>query len=260
MKKSAPIGIFDSGMGGLSVWRELRRELPCESVVYLADGKNCPYGGRPAQEIAALTRAAVEELLARGVKLIIVACNTATAMAIDMLRKDYDVPFVGMEPAVKPAALSSRSGVIGILATQAALAGELFRATSARYSSEVEILSAVGEGFVEIVEQGGEESPEAERLVRGVLEPMIEAGADRIVLGCTHYPFLEGAMRRVIGTREVELVDPAPAVVRRAEWLLEQSNLRAEEGHKAELSFVTFGDEKYLARLKAKAENVDTNR
>lgn len=260
MSSNAPIGIFDSGMGGLSVWRELRRALPYESVVYLADGKNCPYGGRPAQEIADLTRAAVEELLARGAKLIIVACNTATAMAIDMLRKDYDVPFVGMEPAVKPAALSSQSGVIGILATQAALAGELFKATSARYSSRVEILSAVGEGFVEVVEQGAEESPEAESLVRGVLEPMIEAGADRIVLGCTHYPFLEGAMRKVIGTREVELVDPAPAVVRRAEWLLEQNNLRAEEGHKAELSFVTFGDEEYLARLKAKAEIIDTNR
>lgn len=257
MSRNAPIGIFDSGMGGLSVWRELRRELPCESVVYLADGKNCPYGERSAEEIASLTRAAVEELLARGAKLIIVACNTATAMAIDMLRKDYDIPFVGMEPAVKPAALSSRSGVIGILATQAALAGGLFRATSARYSSQVEILSAVGEGFVEVVEQGAEESPEAESLVRRVLEPMIEAGADRIVLGCTHYPFLEGCMRRVIGTREVELVNPAPAVVRRAKWLLEQSGELAEEGHKAELSFVTFADDEYLARLKARATNID---
>ena len=153
MNNKAPIGIFDSGMGGLSVWREVRNLLPEESVIYLADGKNCPYGERSKEEIAELTRRAIEELVARGVKLVVVACNTATAVAIESLREEFDIPFVGMEPAVKPAALSTRSGVIGILATRASLEGELFRTTSSKYADRVKILSAVGEGFVEAVEE-----------------------------------------------------------------------------------------------------------
>ncbi len=253
MKKSAPIGIFDSGMGGLSVWHEVRRLLPEESVIYLADGKNCPYGDRSAEDIAALTRRAVVELLARGAKLIVVACNTATAVAIDALREEFDVPFVGMEPAVKPAALATKTGKIGILATRASLAGDLFRTTSAKYASQVEILTAVGEGFVEIVEQGEEHNPEAVEVVRRAVEPLVEAGVDQIVLGCTHYPFLKEALREVVGERDVTLVNPAPAVARRVEWLLEQGGMRAPEGHKAEYSFVTFGGEEYLARITDKA-------
>lgn len=253
MKKSAPIGIFDSGMGGLSVWREVRRLLPEESVIYLADGKHCPYGDRSPEDIAALTRRAVVELLARGAKLIVVACNTATAVAIDALREEFDVPFVGMEPAVKPAALATKSGKIGILATRASLAGDLFRTTSAKYASQVEVLTAVGEGFVEIVEQGEEQSPRAVEVVRSVVGPLIEAGADQIVLGCTHYPFLMDALREVVGERGVTIVNPAPAVARRVEWLLEQGDMRAPEGHKAEYSFVTFGGDGYLARITDKA-------
>ena len=253
MKKSAPIGIFDSGMGGLSVWREVRRLLPEESVIYLADGKNCPYGDRSAADIATFTRRAVVDLLARGAKLIVLACNTATAVAIDSLREEFDVPFVGMEPAVKPAALATKSGKIGILATRASLAGDLFRTTSAKYASQVEILTAVGEGFVELVEQGKEHTPEAVEMVRRAVEPLVEAGADQIVLGCTHYPFLMAEMHEVIGERDVTLVNPAPAVARRVEWLLEQGDMRAPEGHKAEYSFVTFGGEEYLARIADKA-------
>ncbi len=253
MKKSAPIGIFDSGMGGLSVWREVRRLLPEESVIYLADGKHCPYGDRSPEDIAALTRRAVVELLARGAKLIVVACNTATAVAIDALREEFDVPFVGMEPAVKPAALATKSGKIGILATRASLAGDLFRTTSAKYASQVEVLTAVGEGFVEIVEQGEEQSPRAVEVVRSVVGPLIEAGADQIVLGCTHYPFLMDALREVVGESGVTIVNPAPAVARRVEWLLEQGDMRAPEGHKAEYSFVTFGGDGYLARITDKA-------
>lgn len=253
MKKSAPIGIFDSGMGGLSVWCEVRKLLPEESVVYLADGKNCPYGERPKEDIARLTRAAVVELMARGAKLIVVACNTATAMAIDSLREEFDIPFVGMEPAVKPAALATESGTIGILATRAALAGELFRKTSAKYASQVRILTAVGEGFVEIVEEGREHTPEALEEVRRAVEPLIEAGADQIVLGCTHYPFLEEVMERVAAGRKVAFVNPAPAVARRVEWLLDENGMRAPKGHKAEYSFVTFADDGYLARITDKA-------
>lgn len=256
MNRNSPIGIFDSGMGGLSVWNQVRKLLPEESVVYLADGKHCPYGERSREEIASLTRRAVVELVARGVKLVVVACNTATAMVIESLREEFDIPFVGMEPAVKPAALATRSGTIGILATRAALAGDLFRATSAKYSSEVEILTAVGEGFVEAVEQGNEESEQTLEQVRKVLEPLIERGADQIVLGCTHYPFLERALREVVAGRDVTLVNPAPAVARRVEWLLERDGMRAESGHKAEYSFVTLGGEEYLARITAKAMQI----
>lgn len=253
---NAPIGIFDSGMGGLSVWREARRLLPRESIIYLADGKNCPYGDRSPEEIARYTREAVEELIARGVKLIIVACNTATAVAIDYLREHYNIPFVGMEPAVKPAALGTKSGTIGILATRAALAGDLFLATSAKYAERVEIIPVVGEGFVEAVEEGREDAPETEEIVRRILEPVIVAGADHLVLGCTHYPLLEGVIRRVIGQRDVTIVNPASAVVRRAEWLLQEGGIEAKEGHRAEYSFVTFGGEEYLAHIEAKARQI----
>lgn len=256
VKKEAPIGIFDSGMGGLSVWREVCRLLPHESVIYLADGKHCPYGDRSKEEIADYTHRAVGELIARGAKLIVVACNTATAVAIDMLREEYEVPFVGMEPAVKPAALSTRSGTIGILATRASLSGELFRATSSRYASRVRILTSVGEGFVEAVEEGRESEPETLEKVRAALSPLLEAGADRIVLGCTHYPFLESAMREVIADRDVQLIDPAEAVARRVEWLLGRDNMRASEDHKAEYSFVTFGGDAYLARITTRAMEI----
>lgn len=246
-------------MGGLSVWRQLREMLPNESVVYLADGKNCPYGDRKAEEIAELTRGAVERLLEHGVKLVIVACNTATAVAIEYLRSHYDIPFVGMEPAVKPAALATKSGTIGILATRAALAGGLFKATSMKYADRARIISAVGEGFVEAVEAGREDEKATEELVRKALEPMLAEGADHIVLGCTHYPFLEGALRRVIGDRDVTLVNPAAAVVRRAEWLLEEANMRAEEEHKAECEFLSFADEDYRLAVERKALSVLSN-
>lgn len=185
----APIGVFDSGLGGLTVWSELRRRLPRESLLYYGDGKNCPYGDKTREQVTEAVDFAVRRLVDRGVKLIVVACNAATAMAIDHLRAPpYPIPFVGLEPAVKPAALSSRSGVIGILATAATLRGKLFRETSRRYEDRVRIIARVGEGFVELVEQNRERTEEAYRRVERLLMPMIEAGADRIVLGCTHYP------------------------------------------------------------------------
>ncbi len=252
----APIGVFDSGMGGLSVWKELRRLLPSESIVYLGDGKNCPYGDKPADVVAEYVRRATDELLGRGVKLIVVACNTATAVAIDFLRRTYPIPFVGMEPAVKPAALSSKTGVIGILATRAALDGALFRNTCARHSSEVEILSAVGDGFVEAVEEGREDTPETFEAVRKAVEPLVAAGADKIVLGCTHYPFLATQIGRVIGDRDIAIINPAPAVARRTASLLDQFDMRARPDHKAEYSFVTFAGDAYLARITEKALQV----
>ncbi len=249
-----PIGVYDSGFGGLSVWRVLHGALPSESLVYLGDGKNCPYGNRSNEEIRELADEAVGELLARGCKLIVVACNTATAAAIEYLRAKYaGVPFVGLEPAVKPACLSTRSGIVGVLATARSLEGDLFRRTSARYADKVRIIAAVGDGFVEIVENDEEESPETLEKVRRVLEPLVSAGADRIVLGCTHYPFLVPAMMKVIGSRDVEIVDSGRAVERRVEQLLDEYGLRADAMHKPVYEFVTFADEEYRQRLERKA-------
>lgn len=249
-----PIGVYDSGFGGLSVWRVLHGALSSESLVYLGDGKNCPYGNRSNEEIRELADEAVGELLARGCKLIVVACNTATAAAIEYLRAKYaGVPFVGLEPAVKPACLSTRSGIVGVLATARSLEGDLFRRTSARYADKVRIIAAVGDGFVEIVENDEEESPETLEKVRRVLEPLVSAGADRIVLGCTHYPFLVPAMMKVIGSRDVEIVDSGRAVERRVEQLLDEYGLRADAMHKPVYEFVTFADEEYRQRLERKA-------
>ncbi len=254
----APIGVFDSGLGGLTVWSELRRKLPAESLIYYGDGKNCPYGDKSPEEVREHVDFAVRRLLDRGVKLIVVACNAATAMTIDHLRATYPIPFVGLEPAVKPAALSSRSGVIGILATAATLKGRLFRETSQRYTDRVRILSRVGEGFVELVESNREDSEEALETVRRQLEPMIEAGADRIVLGCTHYPFLAPAMRRVIGDRDIELVNPAAAVERHTETLLHELGLASETDRKPRYEFMSSADEAYLNKLIAKSDEAAT--
>lgn len=255
MNNSA-IGVFDSGMGGLSVWRELRRELPEESLIYYGDGKNCPYGNRPAGEIVAFVEEAVEALVARGVKMIVVACNTATAVAIDILRSRYHIPFVGMEPAVKPAALSSKSGVIGVLATKASFGGALYLASEARYGERVKIIRAVGDGFVEIVESGAEHTPEAVEAVRSVVRPMIEAGADRIVLGCTHYPFLADVICEVVEGSDVQIIDPAPAVARRAAWLLDEYDQRAESGSVPRYEFMSAAGEEYARHLAERADRL----
>ncbi len=238
----------------MSVWRELHAKLPNESLTYLADGANCPYGGRPKEEIRRFADEAVGALIADGAKMVVVACNTATAAAIDFLREKYaNIPIVGMEPAVKPAAMATRTGVVGVLATAGSLGGDLFLRTSARYADRARFIAAVGEGFVEIVEQSREATPEAVEAVRRVVEPLLAEGADQIVLGCTHYPFLREVIEQVIGEREVAVIDPAPAVARRVEQLLDQFNLRAAENNKAQYTFQTFASDDYLNRLKNKA-------
>lgn len=258
---NAPIGVYDSGLGGLSVWREIRRLLPEESLLYLGDGKNCPYGSRSNDEIRELADAAVTHLLDAGCKMVVVACNTATAAAIRFLRQKYpSVPIVGMEPAVKPACLTTRTGVVGVLATERSLDGELFRRTSERYGGGVEIVAQPGTGFVELVEKDLEESPEAEEVVRRALSPMLERGVDRVVLGCTHYPFLLPVIKRVAGEKQVEIIDSSPAVAKRVGDLLERFSLRAEKGHRPEYRFDTFADEAYRRRLEQKAFADNTSR
>lgn len=255
MKSSnAPIGIYDSGMGGLSVRREVCRLLPAESVIYLGDGKNCPYGSRSVEEIRRLSVEAVEHLLGMGCKLIVVACNTATAASIDYLRATYPtVPIVGMEPAIKPACLQTKSRVVGVLATERSLDGDLFRRTAARYGQDIEVITAPGRGFVELVECDKEQSEEAVETVRRAMQPMLDRGADHIVLGCTHYPFLLEALERAAEGYRVTFVDPSPAVARRVKQLLEVNDLLCEAGHSPQYQFVTFADEVYRDRLEQKA-------
>lgn len=185
--------------------------------------------------------------------MIVVACNTATAVAIKYLREKYpEVPFVGLEPAVKPAAMTTRTGIIGVLATERSLRGDHFCRAEAKYGSEVKILKAVGEGFVEAVERNEEHTPETAKLVQKVVTPLVEAGADKIVLGCTHYPFLRDVIAGVAG-EGVEILDSSEAVARRVASLLDENGLRAENGAKAEYRFLTFADEAYAQKLSQKA-------
>ena len=186
--------------------------------------------------------------------MIVVACNTATAVAIKHLRETYpDVPFVGLEPAVKPACLTTKSGVVGVVATERSLQGEKFLSTLARYGEGVEVIKAVGRGFVEAVEADAESEEQTESVVREIIEPIIEAGADVIVLGCTHYPFLRGVIDKVIGDRAVRVIDSGEAVEKRVESLLDEYVIRASEDNVAQYDFVTFADEGYAERLRRKA-------
>ena len=207
----ACIGIFDSGCGGLSVYRELIKVLPLEQYHYFSDNAHCPYGEKTALYIQRRARFITEFLLDKGADIIVVACNTATAAAIATLRAEYpDVPFVGMEPAVKPAALGTRSGVIGVLATAGTLKGSKYLNTRGIYESDVRIVEHVGQGFVELVERGVLDGPEAEAVVRASLQPLLDQGADTIVLGCTHYPFLQPLIERLCGPSACASSTPRP--------------------------------------------------
>lgn len=220
-----PIGFFDSGIGGLGIWKATVRLLPFEDTVYLADGANCPYGEKPLETVRRLAFARTEELRARGCKAIVVACNTATAAAIDELREAFpDMPFIGMEPAVKPAVLSSKSGVVGVLATKGTFEGRLYRRTCERFASETTLLMCVADDFVEMVERGETTGENAEQAVRRRVEPLLKAGADFLVLGCTHFPFLRPLIEKIAAGR-AKIIDPAPAVARQAARVLAEQNL-----------------------------------
>jgi glutamate racemase len=237
-----PIGLFDSGVGGLTVWRELVQQLPGEDLVYFADQAHCPYGARPPAEIRDLAHRAARLLLSQDAKAIVVACNTASAAALASLRETFpEIPFIGMEPAIKPAIEGSRTGRVGVLATRGTLAGELFARTRARVAQQASVVLASGEELVERVEAGDVDSPETERLLRRYVEPLLDQGVDEIVLGCTHYPFLAPLIRKIAGDR-VALVDPSPAVARQAARVIEARGLRNDPSRTALYRFITSGN------------------
>ena len=252
-----PIGVYDSGFGGLSVWRELCRLLPHESIVYLGDGKNCPYGGRSREEITKFAKASVQRLVDEGVKMVVVGCNTATTAAISTLREIWqDMPIVGLEPAVKPACLTTRSRRIAVLATEHSLRSDMFLSTTARYAEGIEVLKVVGEGFVDIVEEGRESTPEAYEAVRSVVAPLLGSGIDKIVLGCTHYPFLRPHIERIVEGRGIDIVDSGEAVARRVEWLLKRYKIAARSDHRAEYRFISFADESYRQTMEQRGQRI----
>lgn len=234
------IGVFDSGVGGLSVWREVVRELPDLPTLYVADQAHIPYGPRPLEEVRQFAEGITCFLLAQGATAIVLACNTASAAALHHLRALFpQVPFVGMEPAVKPAVQRTRNGRVGVIATPATFQGELFASLLARFGRDAHVIPQVCPGLVEAVEAGALDAPETEALLRSCLEPLLAAGIDELVLGCTHYPFLRPLMERIVGPG-VEIIDPAPAVARQVRRVVgdKSSTGRQPALHK----FYTTGD------------------
>lgn len=235
-----PIGIFDSGVGGLSVAREIRRRLPRERLLYFADTAFCPYGGRPLDEIRTRSIAVVGELIDRGAKAIVVACNTASGAALEALRATFPLPIVGVEPAVKPAAMRSRNGRIGVLATAATLQTERFHRLVRTYGREVQVFERASPELVDLVETGEVAGPEVEQFLARTLAPMASAEVDTVVLGCTHYPFLREAIARVMGPG-VEIVDSGDPVARQVERVLSDRRDLAELGE-GDIRLLTSGE------------------
>ena len=239
------IGVFDSGVGGLSVWREIVRELPDVPTLYVADQAHVPYGPRPLAEVRRFAEGITRFLLAQGATVVVLACNTASAAALRYLRAVFpQVPFVGMEPAVKPAAQRTRNGRVGVIATPATFQGELFASLLERFARDVRVIPQVCPGLVEAVEDGALDTPETEARLRACLTPLLEVGIDELVLGCTHYPFLRPLMERIVGPG-VEIVDPAPAVARQVRRVLENRGAGLQP---ALHTFYTAGDPARFAR------------
>lgn len=243
------IGIFDSGSGGLSVLKEIVKLLPWEKYVYFADNAFCPYGEKSPEFIRQRSMEITDFLLGKGAGIIVVACNTATAAAISALREKYPVKFIGMEPAIKPAALSSETGVVGVLATAGTLKGSKYLTTKGLYEDNVKIVERVGKGFVELVERGILDGPEAEATVRESLQPLLDAGSDRIVLGCTHYPFLAGVIGKLAGPG-VKVINPAPHVARHLYEVMEEEGLiRKNRRRKPVVELYASGDDTSARRM-----------
>ena len=239
---AAPIGVFDSGVGGLSILQELQRALPYEDFIYLADQAHVPYGSRSLDEVLHYSREITRFLLSQNAKLIVVACNTASAAALHPLRSEFpDSPFVGMEPAVKPAAGTTQSGVVGVLATPATFQGQLFASVIERFAEGVTILQDTLPGLVALIEAGQIEGEEVDQLLRQAVNPMLEQGADTLVLGCTHYPFIIPALRRITGP-DIQIIDPSPAIARQAARVLADRNLQEELAKTGKTTYLTTGE------------------
>jgi glutamate racemase len=238
---NSPIGIFDSGVGGISVLRAVRGQMPDESVIYFGDQGHIPYGPRPMGQIRNFSEAITKFLLERNSKIIVVACNTASAAALKYLREKFpNVQFVGMEPAVKPAAEHTQTGKVGVLATPATFQGALYASVVERFANEVELVQNTCPGLVQQIEQGNLSGDETRRILEHALLPMLEKNIDTVVLGCTHYPFVIPLIQKIVGA-DVRVIDPAPAVAKQTRRLLEASGTRSMSESKGEVNFYTSG-------------------
>ena len=247
MKKTDPIGIFDSGVGGTSIFKEVHQLLPMEHILYLADSKNAPYGEKSKEEIISLSAKNVDFLLTKNCKLIIVACNTATTNAIDELRARYQVPLIGIEPAIKPAALRSKSRSIGILATKGTLSSELFAQTSKLFSTNINVVEVVGNGLVKAIEKGEIDTEKTHALLKRLLQPMIDQKIDHLVLGCSHYPYLVPIIKKIM-PQDVKIIDSGRAVAQQTKKVLTKQALLAPSPYKKP-EFYTNTDAGVLRKL-----------
>lgn len=246
-----PIGIFDSGIGGTSIWKEINQLLPLENTIYLSDSKNAPYGGKNKESIIDLSIKNTEFLLKQNCKIIVVACNTATTNAIKVLREKYNVPFIGIEPAIKPAALQTKTNTIGILATKGTLNSELFEKTSNSIDKNIERIEVIGKGLVELIENGKLYSDEMTTLLSSYILPLIEKKVDSLVLGCTHYPYLIPQIRKIIGDK-IKIIDSGEAVAKQTKNILEKHHLINIENKKSTHNFYINKDKKTLELLISK--------
>lgn len=239
---NASIGVMDSGVGGLSVLKHLTHQLPNEHFIYFADSAHAPYGNKSATEIQQRCFTIADILIAKGAKALVVACNTATAAAIGAMRQHYKLPIIGMEPAVKPAAAASKNGIIGVLATTGTLQSSQFAALLEHYGQGVHVITQACIGLVERIEQGQLDTPETQALLQQYCQPLIAAGADTIVLGCTHYPFVRQSIQNIAGP-DVTLIDTGAAVAKRLQQILEQQLLLNAENQTGDYVFLTSGTE-----------------
>lgn len=254
MKKENPIGLFDSGIGGTSIWREIHALMPNENTIYLADSKNAPYGLKSKDEIIALSCKNTEFLLEKNCKIIVVACNTATTNAIKELRAKYNVPFIGIEPAIKPAALQSKTQTIGILATKGTLNSELFHKNVANHP-DVKIIEQIGHGLVQLIENGDKDSAEMEDLLKSYLDPMVQNNIDYLVLGCSHYPYLIPQIKKII-PQHIKIIDSGEAVAKQTQKILEQNQLLNVSNKKSSQIFYTNSEPEVLKNILGNKETV----
>ena len=243
-----PIGIFDSGVGGTSIWKEIHSLMPQENTIYLADSANAPYGNKGRDAIISFSKKNTDYLIKQGCKLIVVACNTATTNAIDFLRKSYDLPFIGIEPAIKPAALNTTSKVVGILATKGTLSSELFSKTSNLFANSIKVIEREGHGIVELIENGKLYSDEMKNLLTQYIAPMIYADIDYLVLGCTHYPYLIPLLSKMLPPH-VKIIDSGEAVARQTQAVLKKNNLINNSLKTPRKKFYTNGNPQILASI-----------
>lgn len=240
-----PIGIFDSGVGGTSIFKEIHALLPHENIIYLADSKNAPYGNKSEEEIKNLSIKNTEYLLSKGCKIIVVACNTATTNAITYLRETYDVQFIGIEPAIKPAALNTKTKAVGILATKGTLSSQLFHKTSDLYANGIKVIEQIGEGIVPLIESGKLNSDEMKDLLQLYLDPMLKANIDYLVLGCTHYPYLIPMLETLL-PKEVKIIDSGLAVAKQTKAILSEQSLLNSDVKKPSIKLFSNGNVEVL--------------